>query len=132
MHALDCRQVDLLSTYPEFATGRLTETLADAGIEVLDSISVDGATEHSYGKQADFSYQLDLREVMEDFVTNVSSSGRPILIPNTSVNTLELVETLEEQAQRVVITANQASLWHALRLLDVKGEARRAGRLFEI
>ena len=50
VHAMDRREVDLLSTYPVFATERLTETLQDAGISVIDSTSVDGATDHSYGK----------------------------------------------------------------------------------
>ena len=67
VHALDTREVDLLSTYPQFATQRLTETLADAGIEVVDSTSVDGATDHSFGKQADFSYQLNILDVMREF-----------------------------------------------------------------
>jgi len=133
VHALDVSEVDLLSTYPEFATQRLTETLAEAGITVVDSTSVDGATNHSYGKQADFSYELDILESMEHFVTSVSShSDRPILVPNTSVNTLDLVESFEKIANRLVITANQASLWHALKLLDCDIAPRDAGRLFQL
>ena len=133
VHALDTREVDLLSTYPQFATQRLTETLADAGIEVVDSTSVDGATDHSFGKQADFSYQLNILDVMREFLTHVSpASERPILVPNTSVNTLRLVEEFESEAQRPVITANQASVWHALKLLDVKDSPRGAGSLFEV
>ena len=132
VRAMDRREVDLLSTYPVFATERLTETLQDAGISVVDSTSVDGATDHSHGKQADFSYQLDLREQMREFLSRDSSdSDRPILVPNTSVNTLELVEDMEKDAGRPVITANQASIWHALKLLDFKGQARGAGRLFD-
>ncbi len=132
VHALDWREVDLLSTYPVFATERLTETLSCAGITVIDSTSVDGATDHSYGKQADFSYQLDMRAAMRDFLTSVSpNSDRPILVPNTSVNTLELVEDMEQDAKRPVITANQASVWHALELLGFKGKALGAGSLFD-
>ena len=132
VHALGEREVDLLSTYPQFATQRLTETLNEAGITVVDSISVDGATDHSFGKQADFSYQLDILESMEHFVTTVSPhSHRAVLVPNTSVNTLDLIERFENIANRPVITANQASLWHALRLLDYTMPLRGAGRLFE-
>ena len=133
VRALGGSEVDLLSTYPVSATERLTETLSDAGIRVVDSTSVDGATDHSFGKQADFSYQLDMLEVMKDFLTHHStSSKRPILIPNTSVNTLALIDELERQANRPVITANQASLWHALKLLDVNGSLRGAGALFDL
>ena len=133
VRASQLREVDLLSTYPQFATQRLTETLADAGITVVDSTSVDGATDHSYGKQADFSYQLDILESMENFVTSVSAhSNRPILVPNTSVNTLDLVEDFEKIANRLVITANQASLWHALQLLDCRTSPRGAGKLFQL
>lgn len=133
VHAIDHCEVDLLSTYPVFATERLTETLRDAGITVVDSTSVDGATDHSYGKQADFSYELDLREALQDFLKNVSAhSDRPILVPNTSVNTLTLLEDMERDAKRPVITANQASIWHALKLLDFKGKAQGAGSLFDI
>ena len=131
VHALDQPLVDLLSTYPTFATERLTATLRDAGIDVVDVVSVDGATDHSFGKQADFSYQLDMIAAMNDFLTNTSTdSPRPILIPNTSVNTLDLIERFEEQAGRPVITANQASLWQGLRLLGLDPEASGVGSLF--
>ena len=40
------------------------------------------------------------------------------MIPDTAINTLAILPRLMARAGRPVITANQASLWHALACLD--------------
>ena len=74
-----------------------------------------------------------MHKAMKSFLTTVSpDSNRPILLPNTSVNTLELVEELENMSGRIVVTANQASIWQALELLSVCDKPKDAGHLFTV
>ena len=129
--ALDCRQIDLLSTYPAFVTKRLVEALAGAGIEVVETVSLECDPNDGVAVYANYVIKLDLMDALNSFQGN-SVSTRPILVPNTSMNTLELIDEMETLAGRTVVTANQASLWHGLRLVRCFKVPRTAGSLFEL
>ena len=61
----------------------------------------------------------------------VGQSGagrRPVLVPDTAINTLPLLERLQEKADRPVITANQATLWHALAKVGYSAAAAKLAR----
>ena len=131
LSALDCRQIDLLSTYPAFMTGRLIRTLAEAGIEVVQTISLECDPNNGFGLYANFVIQLDLMDALASF-DGISTSSRPIVVPNTSMNTLELVGEMERVTGRTVVTANQASLWHGLRMVGCLDTPREGGSLFEL
>jgi len=129
--ALDCQQIDLLSTYPAFVTGRLVQALAEADIEVVEIVSLECDARDGVAVYANYVVELDLMDALSSFRGNGVSS-RPILVPNTSMNTLDLIGEMESLAGRIVVTANQASLWHGLRLVRCFGVPRAAGCLFEL
>ena len=129
--ALDCRQIDLLSTYPAFVTNRLIRTLAEADIEVIDTVSMECDPNDGVAVYANYVITLDLMEALTTFDGN-AVCDRPVLIPNTSMNTLELVEQMESVTGRCVVTANQASIWHGLRLVRCFDRPTSAGSLFDM
>lgn len=53
----------------------------------------------------------------------------PLVIPDSAVNTLDLVGDLEAELGRPVVTANQATLWQGLTLLGAPAVVRAAGLL---
>lgn len=115
-------EIDLLSPYPHALTQRLVEFLHDHGIApgrvgVLDCET--GGTSH----------RLDIVAELRAFTTG--GQGRPILLPDTAINTIEIGPLLEEVAGRTVITANQASLWGILK--EVRGHVAvpHSGSLLE-
>jgi maleate isomerase len=55
-----------------------------------------------------------------------------VLIACTSFRTGPMIEPLERDLGKPVITANQAVMWHALRLAGVRAPLPALGRLFEI
>ena len=129
--ALDCTEIDLLSTYPAFVTSRLVETLAQADITVVDTVNIECDPGDGIAVYANFVIELDLMDALSSFPGNTVST-RPILIPNTSMNTLALVERMESVTGRIVVTANQASLWQGLRMVRAAQTPTGAGSLFEL
>jgi maleate isomerase len=116
---LGAEQVDLLSPYPEPVTQRLIGFLAEAGLRTGATRSLDCA-------QSADSHALDL-----DAVLAAQPPGtRPLLLPDTAIDTLHRLPALEAQAGRPVVTANQATLWAGLRLIGAPTVLPDAGRLF--
>ncbi|GGX91988.1 maleate cis-trans isomerase [Litchfieldella qijiaojingensis] len=110
LSALGYRHVDILSPYPEDVTKQLVGFLYESNVLVENVKALDCT-------YAADSHQLDIVEEVRAFCAEHGSSGNPLLIPDTAINTLELVETMNRQAGRGVLTANQVSLWAGLKLM---------------
>jgi maleate isomerase len=114
MHSIGADKVDLLSAYSEPVTALLVDFLRDSGIAVglVSSLGCDVTEE---------SFAIDIEREVRNFAEEYPSP-LPILVPDTAINTLDLLGRLEAAAGRVVVTANQASLWHAVYLIRGGGE----------
>jgi len=55
-----------------------------------------------------------------------------VLIAGTGFRCVAIIDALERDLGRPVITANQASLWHTLRLSGVRPQISGYGRLLEL
>lgn len=55
-----------------------------------------------------------------------------VLIVGTGLRCVGVLQDLEEDLQRPVISANQASLWHCMRLSGVRAPVEGYGRLFDL
>ena len=114
--------VDLLSPYPAPLTETLCRFLADCGVRVRTALALECATGSD-------SHGLDLRTALAGFAASPTREGVPLLIPDSAVNTLDLVATLEAELGRPVVTANQATLWKGLALLGMPSAVPGAGLL---
>ncbi|MGE4247745.1 MAG: hypothetical protein AB7F09_00035 [Parvibaculaceae bacterium] len=107
--AMGAPQVDLLSAYDAAVTELFVGFLREAGVSVMKS--------HSLGcVLTEESFAVDLAQELSGFCARVTSK-LPILVPDTAINTLDRIGELQRLAGRPVVTANQASLWHAAYLL---------------
>lgn len=109
--ALEQKRVDLLSPYPPEVTEQLVQFLRDSGV-MIDNIRV---LDCPYAAD---SHRLDIVAAVRDFAAEHGSVHHPLLVPDTAINSLELVEAMNREAGRTVLTANQVSLWAGLRLLQ--------------
>ncbi|MFC3282330.1 aspartate racemase/maleate isomerase family protein [Litchfieldella rifensis] len=115
LSTLGYRQVDVLSPYPEAVTDRLVGFLREGGVTVENVKALDCL-------YAADSHQVDIVEEVRVFCAENQGASNPLLVPDTAINTLELVEILNREADRLVLTANQVSLWAGLRLLQWPGQ----------
>jgi maleate cis-trans isomerase len=100
-------EVDLLSAYDDVVTELLVGFIREYGIKVVEVRSLGCV--HS-----EDSFAIDLVHEVTAFAAN-SVSGRLILIPDTAINSLEILPDVKRAACRPVVTANQATLWHSLK-----------------
>jgi maleate isomerase len=60
------------------------------------------------------------------------SDADGILIAGTGFRCVAILEALERDLRRPVLSANQASLWHCLRLADIQADVSGYGGVFKI
>jgi len=72
-------------------------------------------------------YQQMYRLVREVFTEDVDG----IFISCTGISVLEIIEMLEGDLKKPVITSNQVTLWASLRKMGVGGRIDGLGQLFD-
>ena len=109
LEELGIRRVSVLATYPEPASRAFASFLAEFDIEVvhLQWLDAPGGWDAS-----DLNPECIVNGVREAAVEGADV----VLVPDTALPTLSVVERLEEAAARPVLTANAVSLWEAMAL----------------
>lgn len=109
LRALGLRRVAVAATYPEPVTACLVDLLGDAGFEVV-----------GFGSQGIFTAAEVGTLDEEALIRFVAAGDRPdaeaVLVPDTALHTTRSLAALEEAVGKPVLTANQVSVWEALRL----------------
>lgn len=126
LRALNVRKVALASPRTEFVTKRELQFLADSGFEVVASRSLGlGATEEER--------RYIGRVPSETLYRLVASVVRPeadaIFVTCTQLPTLPMIERLEEEFGKPVVTSNQATVWRCLRHIGFTAPIPGYGRL---
>lgn len=121
---LGARRVAVAATYPAAVTDHLVGLLAAYGVEVLGVSHGDVPTGEDAGRLGP-----------EDVLDLVLAVDRPVgtqavVVPDTALRTTTLLSRLEDLLGCPVVTANQATTWHGLRLAGWSGTAERLGTLF--
>lgn len=116
-------QVALLASYPEVTANAFRRFLQECGIETRDCWSLDAPSGPAAAALGD-------ETLLEAARTLSVPEGGALLIPDTAMPSMHLIEPLEEQLNCTVLTANQVTLWEALRLAGGKMQTPGPGRLF--
>ena len=120
---LGATRVAVAATYPDDIAQLFVDFLAAAGVEVL---SVRGAGIITAAEVGTWT--------LEDTLTLARSADHPeaqaLLLPDTALHTASHIPALEKELGKPVLTANQVTVWEALRLTDRRVNAPRLGTLF--
>lgn len=122
LEALGIARVAVAATYPADVTALFTGLLADAGVEVLGSRSLGLLTS---GEVA----ALDRARAAEVVHAADDPRAEAVLLPDTALPSLSWLDAVERDVGKPVISANQASVWQALRLAGLPDRRRGLGRL---
>jgi maleate isomerase len=119
---LGARRIALATPYPEAiaAAGRTYWTAA--GFEIVAHRGLEGVT-NIYEETEERAYTLGRGAD--------ASNADAVLISGTGLPTAGIVERLERDLGKPVVTSQTAMLWRALRLLDVKDRVSGYGRLLD-
>jgi maleate cis-trans isomerase len=123
LEALGVRQVALAATYPEPVTRCFADLLGDAGIEVVAGGSHGIVTAEEVGTLG--------RDAVLELARGADHPGDgAVLVPDTALHTARWLGELEAAVGKPVLTANQVSVWEALRLAGRPAQAAGLGSLF--
>jgi maleate isomerase len=71
-------------------------------------------------------------EIYEWARSHVPSSAQAVFLGGNALRAIGVIAALEEDLRRPVLTANQVSLWHALRTAGTEARVDDYGRLFSL
>jgi maleate cis-trans isomerase len=120
---LGVTRVAVGATYPDDVAERFVGFLGVAGIEVL-SLSAKGIiTAAEVGT-------LPREAVLEFAAAADHSDAQAVLLPDTALHTIGLLDALDARVGKPVLTANQVSIWQGLRLAGADTPRPGFGALF--
>jgi maleate cis-trans isomerase len=120
---LGLKRVAVAASYPDDVAKLFVEFLASGGIEIvaMSSAGIDTAAEVG---------RLSPEAVVELAVSHDHPNADAVLIPDTAMRTLGVLNTIEERLGKPVLTANQVTIWEGLRLAGEMPESMELGALF--
>lgn len=120
---LGVSRVAVGATYPDDVAERFVAFLGVVGIEVL-SLSAKGIiTAAEVGT-------LPRETVLEFAAAADHPDAQAVLLPDTALHTIGLLDALDARVGKPVLTANQVSVWQGLRLAGADAPRRGFGALF--
>ncbi|MDT7617694.1 MAG: hypothetical protein QOF00_5141 [Pseudonocardiales bacterium] len=120
---LGVTKVAVGATYPDDVAARFVDFLASAAIEVLTLSSRGIVTAAEVGTLPE--------ETVLDFAAAADhADAQAVLLPDTALHTIGLLDALEARVGKPVLTANQVSIWQGLRLAGAAEPRSGLGALF--
>jgi maleate cis-trans isomerase len=126
VHALreiGARRVAVGATYPDDVAGLFADFLRADGVEVVavrGSGIITAAEVGTWGESELFALAREAD----------TPDAEAVLLPDTALHTAAYLPALEKELGKPVLTANQVTVWEALRLADRRVNAPALGALF--
>jgi maleate cis-trans isomerase len=120
---LGVTRVAVGATYPADVAERFVEFLGRAGVAVLTLSSRGIVTAAEVGT-------LDREAVLAFAEAADHPDAEALLLPDTALHTIGLLDELEQRVGKPVLTANQVSVWQGLRMVSDVGPRSGLGALF--
>lgn len=108
---LSARQIALVTPYTDSVTGALEDYLAEAGVQVTGRAML-GLTRHIW--------KVPYRDVVGMAREAVRGHADALFISCTNLPTYDVIPQLEAELQIPVLSANQVTMWAALRRLGTR------------
>jgi maleate cis-trans isomerase len=120
---LEVRRLAVGATYPDDVAGLFAEFLRAGGAEVVSvrgSGIITAAEVGTWGEAELFALAKEAD----------TADAEAVLLPDTALHTAAHIPALERELGKPVLTANQVTVWEALRLTDRRVNAPELGALF--
>lgn len=123
--ALGLKRVAVAATYPEELSSAFRAFLETGGVEVVHMGCLGVWT-------GDEVALIEREEVLRFACANDHPDAEAVLIPDTALHTVDFLPDLEAAVGKTVLTANQVTMWEALRLANRLTPQSNLGRLMTI
>ncbi len=125
LRALDARRIVMVSPYIKATNVRETAFLESNQVNVLSATGLNIAAAKDMIKPEPGDWYRMVRD-------NAHADADAYFISCTAVRSLEVIEDLERDLGRPVVTSNQVAAWHSLRTMGIKDTPTGLGRLFSL
>lgn len=122
--ALGVESVTIATPYTETLDERERSFLEDAGYDVVNIHGLGLETDAEIGRQPPEAAYSQAKEVDRP-------EADAVFISCTGSRTFEIIDKLERDLGKPVVTSNQATLWDALRTMEIEYSEIGLGRLFD-
>ena len=123
--ALGLKRVAVAATYPEELSNAFRAFLETGGVEVVRMGCLGVWT-------GDEVALIERDEVLRFARANDHPDAEAVLIPDTALHTVDFLPELEAAVGKTVLTANQVTMWEALRLANRLTPQSNLGRLMTV
>ena len=123
LRTLGLKRVAVAATYPQDLAAEFVAFLDQGGVQVVQMESLGIWTAVEVG-------EVGREQVLEFVRANDSDEAEAILIPDTALHTTAIMSALDAAVDKPVLTANQVTMWEALRLGGQAQRQRGFGQLF--
>ena len=123
--ALGLRRVAVAATYPEELSNAFRAFLETGGVEVVHMGCLGVWT-------GDEVALIEREDVLRFACANDHPDAEAVLIPDTALHTVDFLPELEAAVGKTVLTANQVTMWEALRLANRFTPQSNLGRLMTV
>jgi maleate isomerase len=123
---LDLKKISIATPYPSYINDRLKLFIESNGIKVVDIEGLNTADSDNVLTQMQppsVAYNIAKKLDRDDL------DG--VFISCTALRTIEIIDILERDINKPVVTSNQAIMWKSLRLANVWDRITGYGRLLE-
>lgn len=123
LHAIGVTRPAIAATYPDEVVGAFVDFLGEAGVGVVSAGGQGIVTAAEVGTLG--------RDRVLSFVTaGDHPDADVVLVPDTALHTVRWLDDLEAALGKPVLTANQVTVWEALRLVSANRPQPGLGTLF--
>ena len=120
---IGARRVAIAATYPQDVADLFAAFLREAGVEVVSTRASGIVTAAEVGTWGE-------AEILAVARAGDRPDADAVLVPDTALHTAAHLPALEKALSKPVLTANQVTVWEALRLAGRKVNAPTLGTLF--
>ena len=120
LNAVGAKRISVATAYEPWLNVKAQQYLEAAGFTILE---IEG-----FGTQAHAAVTPDRVAALARKVD--LAEAQAVFIGCSNLRTLEIIESLEQELGKPVVTSNQASMWSMLRLAGANHAIAGAGRLF--
>ena len=122
VRALGVQRVAVAGTYPAATVALFAAYLRRHGVSVLAQSALNLPT-------GDAVTELPAAEVYRFIASGDAPAAEAVLVPDTALTTTQHIAGLEGELGKPVLTANQVTVWYALRVAGVVARVPGFGRL---
>jgi len=119
---LGISRVAVAATYPDDVAERFVTFLATAGISVVRLSTLGIVTAAEVGT-------LGRDRVLAVAAAGDHPDAQAVLLPDSALHTVAWLDELEQRLGKPVLTANQVTMWSALRAMNLRGVGAGQGLL---